>query len=256
MTRKLLTSLNGNKTGELKKFLDNFKGEPRIAWYPSAGRDFRALLFLHPSFSQLHPASGQEPQPPDLFLFTDYFPWQNSSFIYSKTIYSDKRTTVNIEHIEELPQLNLPLHKELVRFTDGNTTTDKALFLKISIYSDKLGNISYPVVYAFAENETFYCKKLVPNNATISHIIHVRYGGGCGGGGKASGAWLLNVLNKLNCDLFITDGCHDHWQEGDKFALELCPSIRNGSKAQLKPIRVVQSKSWSGYGDVSWNLVS
>lgn len=254
MTKKLLTDLNGNKTGQLKRFLDDFKGEPRIAWYPSAGEDFRALLYLHPNFSQLHPASEQEPQPPDLFLFTDYFPWQNSRFMDNRTIYSDSRTTVHIDYIEELPRLNLPLHNELVHFPKGSTATDRVVFLKIRIDSDKLGSISYPVVYAFAENETFYCKKLVPNRATISHIIHVRYGGGCGGGGSASGVWLLNVLKELNCELFITDG-HHHWQSGDYFALEFCSSIPRQSNSQLSPIRIIQSEGWSGHGDVSWNLV-
>lgn len=254
MTRQLLSSLNGNKTGQLKKFLDDFQGEPRIAWYPSAGEDFRALLYLHPNYSQLHLAAGQDPQPPDLFLFTDYFPWQYSRFLDTKTIYSDDRTTVTIEHLEELPRLNLSLHNELVHFMEGSNATDRAVFLMIRISSDTLGSISYPVIYAFAENETFYCNKIVPNNATISHIIHVRYGGGCGGGGNASGVWLLNVLKKLNCELFVTDG-HHHWQAGDNFALELCSSIPKSCEAQLKPIRVIQGFRWSGHGDVSWNLV-
>ncbi len=244
----------GIKGGKLKKLIDDFKGEPRIAWYPSAGEDFRALLYLHPNFSQLHPASEQEPQPPDLFLFTDYFPGRNSTFMDNRTIYSDSRTTVHIDHIEELPRLNLPLHNELVHFLEGSTATDRAVFLKIRIDSDKLGSISYPVVYAFAENETFYCNKLVPNKATISHIIHVRYGGGCGGGGNASGVWLLNVLKKLNCELFITDGKHD-WQSGDNFALEFCSSIPRQSNSRLSPIRTIHSEGWSGHGDVSWNIV-
>jgi hypothetical protein len=47
MSRQLLEHLNGNKAGQLNNFLDNFEGEPRIAWYPSAGEDFRALLYLH-----------------------------------------------------------------------------------------------------------------------------------------------------------------------------------------------------------------
>jgi len=255
MTKELLYNLNGIKNGGLKEFLDNFKGEPRVAWYPSAGEDFRALLYLHPAFSGQVPASQKEPLPPDLFLFTDYYPWKYSTFLDNRTIYSDNRTTVYIEHMEELPQLHLPLHKELVHFPEGSNATDRALFLKIKITSDKLGSITYPVIYAFAENETFYCKKLVPNKASISHIIHVRYGGGCGGGGNASGVWLLNVLKKLKCELFVTDG-HYNWQSGDEFALTLCPDIPRETDDQLTPIRVVQSQGWSGHGDVSWNLVS
>ncbi len=60
MSKELLSNLNGNKSGHLKRFIDEFDGDPRIAWYPSAGTDFRALLYLHPSYSQLHPASQNE----------------------------------------------------------------------------------------------------------------------------------------------------------------------------------------------------
>jgi hypothetical protein len=254
MSRQLLNALNGNKNGELKSFIDSFNGEPRIAWYPSAGEDFRALLYLHPNFSQQHPATEQEPNSPDIFLFTDYYPWKHSKFLDSRIIFADARTMVYIEHIEELPRLNLPLHKELVHFPEGSNATDRSVFLKIRIFSDKLGIIYFPVIYAFAENETFYCNKLFPNKAIVSHIIHVRYGGGCGGGGYASGVWLLNVLKLLKCELLITDS-HYHWQSGDRFASDFCPSIPRESDAHLTPIRIVQSQGWSGHGDVSWNIV-
>ena len=67
MSRKLLLSLNGEKKGELQKFLNKNKKEPRIAWYPSAGQGFRALLYLDPSYSQINPASESEPKSPDIF---------------------------------------------------------------------------------------------------------------------------------------------------------------------------------------------
>ncbi len=61
-----------------------------------------------------------------------------------------------------------------------------------------------------------------------------------------AGIWILNVLKQLKCELFITDS-HYSWQRGDKFALNLCPTIPNDSDAQLTPIRVIQSKEWSGH---------
>lgn len=244
MNRELLINLNGNKTGQLKKFLDNFEGEPRIAWYPSAGEDFRPLLYLHPKFSNLNRGIRQEPQTPDLFIFTDYFPWKSSKFLDSNKIYSSSKTRVIIEHIEELPNLNLlPLEKELVHSQTGSQVTDKAVFLKIKIESNALGSISYPVIYAFTVNETFYCKKLIPFNAKISHIIHVRYGGGLGGGGFAKGAWLLNVLGKLHTELFITDG-RLSWQQGDNFAIKYCLSIPKEKNVKLKQIRE-QRNGWA-----------
>jgi len=255
MTKKLLYELNGNKTGEFKKFIDNFKGEPRIAWYPSAGEDFRALLYLHPSFSSKYPATDAEPLSPDIFLFTDYYPWSFSSFLDKRMIHADDRTTVYIEHIEELPILNLSTHPEISLFPEGSSATNRAVFLKINIKSDVLGSISYPVIYAFAENETFFCDKIVPTKASITHVIHIRYGGGCGGGGKASGVWLLNVLKQINCELFITDG-HFYWQSGDQFALELCSSIPKECEVILTPIRKLPGRGWSDHGDVIWNKIN
>jgi len=244
MSRSLLLNLNGNKKGKLKKFVDKLNGNPRIAWYPSAGEDFRPLLYLHPNFSKLNPGIHQEPKAPDIFLFTDYFPGRLPTFLKSKNIYSSKKTTILIEHIEVLPNLNLlPLHKELVQFQRGGQATDKAVFLKIKIDSDRLGSIIYPVVYAFAENETFYCKKLIHHNAKISHIIHVRYGGGCGGGGRAKGGWLLNILEKLHTELLITDG-RLYWQTGDDFIFRFCSSIPKITNVRFTKIRE-QKNGWA-----------
>lgn len=255
MSKELLSNLNGGKTGKLKKFIDNFEGEPRIAWYPSAGQDFRALLYLHSNFSKQNPATEIEPTSPDIFIFSDYFPWEDSKFMDSRTLYSDDSTTVYIEHIEELPKLNLPRHKEIVDFPEGSKATDRAVFLIIKVTSDVLGSFSYPLIYVFAENESFFCKKIIPSNGIISHVIHVRYGGGLMGGGKASGVWLINVLKKMKTEIFITDG-HHNWQKGDEFAQTICPEISKIGNTQLTPIRVQQEHEWSNHGDVSWNLIS
>lgn len=254
MSKQLLYAFNGASNGAFKSFLDNFTGEPRIAWYPSAGTDFRALLYLHPLFRERVKSTEPEPPAPDIFLYTDYFPWEGSGFLDSNTVHVDDRTTVTAESIEELPRLRLPLHEEIVHFPEGSSATGRVLFLQLRVESKRFGTIKFPLVYAFAENEIFYCRKLVPNKAKISHVIHVRYGGGCGGGGNASGVWLKNVLGKLNSEVFITDD-HHYWQNGDKKALELCPQIPREPSVQLAPIRTVNSKSWSGHGNVTWYLV-
>lgn len=95
MSKKLLYNLNGEKTGAFRKWLDNFKGEPRIAWYPSAMEDFRDLLYLNRKYSEINPPSNPEPPPPDIFLHTDYN-WQFSNLTVGHQIYFDKRTSVFI----------------------------------------------------------------------------------------------------------------------------------------------------------------
>lgn len=257
MSKQLLYHLNGNKTGKFRRYLDNFKGEPRIAWYPSAGTDFRPLLYLSPQFAEKSkPAGGTEPAPPDIFLFTDYFPWKESDFLDTPDIHIDDKTQVIVKNMEELPRLNIPLDAEIVDFHNESVATGRVVFMEVTVNSTVLGEISLPVIYAFAENESFCAEKILPLNGRISHVIHVRYGGGCGGGGFASGIWINNVLKRLHCEVLITDG-HYHMQAGDECAQKKYPVLApHGRPPKFLPIRVVPSKSWSNHGDVSWNLVS
>jgi hypothetical protein len=258
MSLQLLHRLNGNKKGAFHNWLKALNEEPRIAWYPSAGEDFRPLMFLHPSSTQL--IKG-EPQFPNIFLFTDYFPWKDSTFLDSKIIYQDEETKVTVEELEMLPDLTLPLDPEIVHFPEGSHATNKVVFLNVKISSNKLGNITYPVLYAFAENETFFSEILLPNNALISHILRIRYGGGMGGGGYARGTWLLHVLGVLKTKELIADN-HDigigiyNEGTGDRFFLEQHPSIPRMPCDNLEPIRTTPSEKWSKYGDVIWYLVN
>ena len=256
MSRQLLLDLNGNKDGRFLSWLNAFDGEPRIAWYPSSGEDFRDLLYLNPRFSDRSPPTGAEPRHPDIFLHTDYFPRSTSTFLDSTVIYDDPRTTVELRHIEELPRCNLPIDPGIVAFPEGSHATGRVVFLDISATSEALGNFSAPVIYAFVENEAFCARKILAKKGKISHVIHVRYGGGAGGGGKSSGVWLLNVLQRIHCECFVTDS-HYCRQSGDQRTYKLYPDLSgNEDTEQLKEsIRTVPSESWSCHGDVSWYVV-
>lgn len=255
MSKQLLLSLNGSNRGAFYQWLSKHKGNPRIAWYPSAGEDLRDLLYLSSSFAQRMPAMAIEPSPPDLFLHTDYFPWSTSSFLDSNFVYQDSRTTVLIKSIEELPRYNLPLDSKIVDFPDGSHATGRVLFLQIEVSSHVLGNFSVPLIYAFIENSVFCSQCIIPNGGKISHVIHIRYGGGCGGGGKSSGIWLLNILRNIECECFVTDG-HCHTQSGDERAMEIYPNLAaTEALPNLEPIRVIPSKSWSCHGNITWNVL-
>jgi hypothetical protein len=210
-------------------------------------------LYLSTEYANQDPVE-HEPAAPDLFIFSDYFPWENDNFLDDTLIYQDEHTTIQIEKIEELPRLNLELHPEIVDFPAGSIATDRLIFIEVKVKSDVLGEFKFPVLYAFAENEAFYCKKLAPNNAVISHIIHVRYGGGPFGGSKASGIWLKHVLCKLKTEVFISDD-HFAWQSGDKYALEMCSEIPAICDAEFTEFRKVTGILWSNHGDVKWYKV-
>ncbi|MFM7683572.1 MAG: hypothetical protein ACKO7P_12645 [Bacteroidota bacterium] len=257
MSLQLLKYLNRGKKGLFNNWLQEFKSDPRIAWYPSAGVDFRPLMFLHPLSTSL--VSG-EPDFPEIFLFTDYFPWTDSKFLDSPVIYKDLQTEVSVTDLEQLSDLHIPLDPEVVHFPDGSHATNKVIFMKIKITSRELGTIYYPVLYAFVQNESFYSSVLEPYHARISHIIHVRYGGGMGGGGSARGTWILHVLAKLHTQELIADN-HDiglgvyNSGPGDEFFLRKHPSLPKMPYQNLQAIRTTQGEQWSNYGDVIWYLV-
>lgn len=257
MSLKLLTKINGNQKGKFHEWLKTQTEAVRIAWYPSAGIDFRPLMFLHPSSTRL--VAG-EPDFPNIFIYTDYFPWKESTFLDTTTIYQDENTTIIAEDIEKLPALQLPLHPEIVHFPEGSHATNKAVFMKVKIESKQLGTIVYPVLYVFSENEAFFTDVLMENKAQITHIIQIRYGGGMGGGGYSRGTWIQHILCLLNTKELIACN-HDlgvginNPGPGDHFFLEQNPLLPQDPIQNLQPIRTTPSETWSGYGDVIWYLV-
>ena len=253
MSRELLESLNGNSRGRFHHWLSGFRGEPRIAWYPSAGEDFRNLLYLHSNYTLRNPANNIEPVPPDLFLHSDYFPWKHSQFLDTRNIHFDERTSVTVNHIEELPRCDLPLDSGIVDFPEGSHATGRVLFLDTQVDSKALGRFSVPVVYVFAENGAFCANRILPNKGKFSHIIHIRYGGSYGGG-KSSGIWLLNILERTGCECLVTDR-HYYQQSGDERTDELYPELAGPEDQQrFNSIRKLSGESWSRHGDIFWDL--
>jgi len=260
MSKELLLNLNGGQNGRFRDWINQLEREPRIAWYPSAGNDFRDLLYLNPRYSEYNPANRPEPQHPDIFLHTDYAS-RDLDFTKVGDIKSDGRTQISLIHAEELPRLNLDLHNEFINFPKirhGDSRmrfgSKQMYFLQIEVRSNRLGVFSAFAIYAFVENATFCAKKIIPCNGLTSHVIHVRYGAGLGGGFE-SGIWLLNVLHRLRGECFVTDEPFPR-QNSKLWIYELYPELRgNEDRGQLERIRIIPSASWSGCGDVSWNLV-
>jgi len=255
MSKELLYKINGDTNGILKRYLDTLEEPINIAWYPSSGDDFRALFYLSKKYSEINPASIKENTFPNFFIYTDYFPWCKPKFFDSPVIFEDIGIVVTVDNFEELPELGLPVNPELVRFPKGSIVTGKVFFLEVKIKSKKLGEYKYPVIYAFVENEEFCSKILLPMKNNISHIIHIRDGGGSTGGGSGA-TWLLKVLKRLNCKIFIDDGTALHYgaPDDDSFLFKMYPNL-NGEIPKMEAIRTIKSELWSGYGDVSWNII-
>jgi len=251
----ILEEINGGQNGIFKRFIDSFNKSPRIAWYPSAGNDFHSMSFFSQTFLTSEPASIVEPSIPDLLIFSDYYLFEEHDFLTEGNSYIDKYgNTIITEAVEQLPDVDLLLHPQIVDFPEGkHNLTNKVYFLKMLIKTPDYGEVGFSIVYVFSENESFCFEKLLKYDANISHIIHVRYGGGHGGGGKATGSWILKILKKIKCEIFITDG-HLDQQSGDKFT-ESKYNITNETIPNLITIRTINEEKWSNHGDVTWNLI-
>lgn len=252
MSRQLLENLNGSQRGLLRRWLDQNPREPRMAWYPSAGMDMRDLFFLHPDYSNIVPATGEEPVAPELFVHTDYLGGGQERFLDSSLIYRDDRTSVTISEIEELPHLNLPLYDDMVAFPDGSDATHRVLFMVIDVQCLKLGHFQRPVLYAFVENAAFCAKKLIPLEARFSHLVQVRYGHSFGGG-RASPGWLRYQLNTLGVEVLVSDGAEQRDTDSHR-VFNRFPNLE-GAETSLhswQRFRSLPQRAWDGYGGVSW----
>ena len=209
MSMNLLRTIQGETDGEFKRFLDGFEasgGSPRIAWYPSADKDFSPIERLT-SASPVDAKDGDAGVvEPDLFLFTDYLMGSRPFFLTGsehrdqggKVLYSWTRP-------EELSRLDCRLDSKIVQFADRSNYIGRTFFLQVKTGDRNQPGEYRPVLYVVTENEYFCDRYLVGMETRISQIIHVRYGGGCGGGGHSPGSWLINVLKPLVSEVFITD---------------------------------------------------
>jgi len=253
MSIELLRFLNGNCKGNFSKYLEELDREPNIAWYPSAGSDFLALMYLSQKYSEKGFLSYNLELFPEIFLFTDYYPWSDLEFLDSPVLFEDHRVLIKLKSVEELPRLELPVDPEIAYLPKGGVATGRVLFLEVTVESEILGKLVFPVVYACVMNEPFCSKVLLAQNSKIAQIIHIRYGGGVGGGGLASGVWILNVLKRLKCEVFITSA-HYPLQYGDKAAYRLYPNL-TGEPPLMEQISRLPGLCWSNQGTVLWNAV-
>ncbi len=251
MSRKLLNEINGHRDTRFSQWLSKHEGNLRIAWYPSAGQDFRDLLFLSPQYRAANPIPEgvEEPDCPNLYLHTDYSPSSTPGFLDAPTLHNDGRTAIKIQSMEELGRCNLD--RDIVAFPDRAIDAVRTVFMEVEVRSNWLGTFNAAVLYVFARNEAFCAQRMLAHDARVSHVIHVRYGNSFGGA-DASGIWLKNILRRFRCEYFINDGQFTH-ERGAAPVYALFPELQRPEETgPTQVLRTVPSSAWSGCGDVSW----
>lgn len=212
------------------------------------------MLDLNERYRTVSPPHGEEPTPPDLFLHTDYFVGDHSRFLDTSTVHINDNTTITIDTIEELPRLELPLHHDLVAF-EPSLATHRVVFFTVSVASHRLGSFRAPILYVFSENAAFCSDCLLRHEARISHVVHVRYGHGLGGGLSGPG-WIRGQLARLHTEVFFTDPHHDVFHCQD-LVVQHFPALQSPDvdPSTWPIIRQMPQPHWDGYGAVTWYRV-
>lgn len=208
----------------------------RTLWYPSAGDDFRDLVFCSGEYPGVEVA-------PEQFLHTDCCP--RFDMDSPGRVYEDAHTAVTLRFEREFDRLSAP-RREFAHW-DG-ADSGRIVLYRAEIVSDRFGRIERPLIYAACENEWFAAEFLAPNRIAVDTVCHVRYGNGFGGA-AASGAWLLRALKVLRTRHFISDPSLG-MQDSDEAVLRRYPQLA-GVPARLVPGKTIPGKYWSKHGDVT-----
>ena len=207
-----------------------------VLWYPSAGKDFRDLIFC----SGEYPGIGITPE---LFVHTDCMP--DFDLDIPGTVYKDRHTAVTLYKEREFDCLTVP-QMEFAHWKSHDA--GRIILYRAEIISDRFGKIEKPLIYVVCENEWFAAEFLIPNRITVETVCHVRYGSGFGGA-ATSGAWLLNVLKILRTRCFISDPIPE-MQDGDYTVMKKYPQLA-GECAEFEPQLEIDGKIWSNHGEVT-----
>jgi hypothetical protein len=214
MIKDLFKAKNPHEEGILDLLLAQIGTDPNIAWYPSAGLDFRDLIEVNRTKIE-----------PDIFFHTDY----NTDWVRLKCgeLFNDDRTSVLIERITEL-KFRRPIHYSVntayIDFPDDASPTPKIYLLDVKVESSK-GQVNKPVLYFFMENINFLDEVLLRKKIKLSHFIKVREGCGLGGNRKS-----ISITYAFLGELLVQHILVDHEEDTDK---ELIASLLD--KHQIKP---------------------
>lgn len=212
----------------VEEAIKNYK---HICWYPSAGEDFKPLLFISDWYYKKNSVPMDEGQVlPELFIFTDYAGFyshdtelrcygnayeqiQNgyckpdSCFIHVS--YKNSSTDIIVKSFEKLRDLQLPFDSELAAFEKG-PDYNSAFLMKVEVISrinEEVKTYETSIMYVAALNELFAERVLIPNRFKTEYLIIIRYGTGFGGGNGKGFTWILSDYKELGIKYLVTSHC-------------------------------------------------
>lgn len=252
----------------LKDVISNHRS---ICWYPSAGDDFKPLIFLNQNGYRnfdIPEDNGQEF--PDMFIMTDVlYPMffsdernpisqlnNSDSWRRITELYRDFKTTVSVVKSRKLRRLDLELDTEMLSYEYSNEENYGNVFcftVKVETrlyWPYDLKQWYMTVVYVIAENRAFARDFLMKNNIKVDYVPVIRYGEAMGGGSAISPNWIRSILGAIKCKYYI---CNAHYAREEKNMVYF--EDYDIPATELKEIKRISGNHWSEYGDVVWNRV-
>ena len=200
-----------------------------VCWYPSAGSDFRALLFLSDWYYKKNDVPMDEGQVlPELFVMTDYlglggfyvnqsfwgdayaqirrgFCEPGSSLLHVK--YKNNSTEIVVKRYEKLRDMGLPYDSRL-DCRERPEEYNSAFLIEVEVISrsyDVVNRYETTVLYVAAENQLFDERVLIPNGIKTEYLVIINYGAGFGGGNGISYKWILRDYRKLGIRYVVSN---------------------------------------------------
>ena len=148
-----------------------------ILWYPSAGRDFRSILEMHPIRRTQHGIGVN----PSIICHTDHRANQRPQ---QGIVYDDNRTTVDVLDVFQLRFWPAAYSHPSVPLCVKPTTIiglhTPIFLLVVRVASTTLGVVKRDVLYFVADNYAFLNQVLVRHSLRLTHMVKVRQGYGFG----------------------------------------------------------------------------
>ncbi len=262
---------------------DVLKRYRHICWYPSAGSDFREVLFLSEQYYKWKDVPKDSGQVlPDLFLLTDVYPNPDTftggygidpnvngyTHIYKLTnrtikpgdyLFSGTRllTDIRIDSLERLKNVSPDINEAVCNMRRESYTGTAYLF-HVTVTSGLLGTWKTDVLYAVTENVAFAKDVLLAEHIPVEYVIQIRYGNGFGGS-RISGDWLSLLLKSLGCRYFIANDQYCRIYDPDDLLVEkVIKEIFNNGELQAPDYELIYNidgVQWSNYGPVLWTRI-
>ena len=235
-------------TLELQTLLSR-RGLHELAWYPSAGNDYRDVLETSKARLAFH---GFE-QAPDVLIHTD--PTTDCLNVCAPhVLHQDLRTTVTVTSVERIvipqpDQQEDDCHKQGAR---GAVIT----LLDVTAWSDVLGLVNATVVHVPRSNYEFFNEFVVQGGIRFHTLIKVRLG--CGFG----------LCNRCICAVYpwlYWAGCRQVLADGEVHPsrarlMDVEREIKRHHPRDVRPnfrarpTRLVRPTTWSGFEVQAYQL--